>query len=119
MASLDAIAHEIAHGELNRFSDLDFFEQELIADARTVHEAFGDVSGVIAKYGLTGESDNWVHGEESHGLTRHLDSIKTEEGTIDSFIDYQDAGDSFYLRIGIITYPFYLLSNQWGLETAY
>ena len=119
VASLDAIAHEIAHGVLNRFSDLDFFEQELSADARTVHEAFGDISGVIAKYELTGESDNWVHGEESHGLTRHLDRIKTEEGAIDSFLDYQDAGDNFYLRIGMITYPFYLLSNQWGLETAY
>jgi vibriolysin len=40
-------------------------------------------------------------------------------GAIDSFLDYDDAGDNFYKRIGMITYPFYLLSNQWGIEAAY
>lgn len=118
-ASLDTIAHEVAHGVLNRLSDLDFFELDISEDARTLHEAFGDISGVMAKYEFTGELDNWVHAEESHGLTRHLDRIKTEEEAIDSFLDYQDAGDNFYLRIGMITYPFYLLSYEWGLENAY
>ncbi len=119
MASLDSIAHEVGHGVLNRISDLDLYAHELSTDARTLHEAFGDISGVIAKYEFTGHTDNWIHGKENAGLTRHLNKIKTENAAIDSFLDYEDAGDNFYLRIGMITYPFYLLSNQWGIEPTY
>jgi hypothetical protein len=119
MASLDSIAHEVGHGVLNRVSNLNPFDHEISTDARTLHEAFSDISGVIAKYEFTGHTDNWVHGEENAGLTRRLNQIKTENGAIDSFLDYEDAGDNFYLRIGMITYPFYLLSNQWGIEPTY
>jgi len=119
MASLDAIAHEIGHGVLNRISDLNMYQRELSTDARTLHEAFSDISGVMAKYEFTGHSDNWIHGEESHGRTRHLNKVETESGAITSFLDYDDAGDNFYLRIGMISYPFYLLSNQWGLAQTY
>jgi hypothetical protein len=119
MAPLDAIAHEVGHGVLSRISELNMYQQELSIDARTLHEAFGDISGVMAKYEFTGHSDNWIHGQESHGQTRHLDKIKTENDAITSFLDYDDAGDNFYLRIGMISYPFYLLSNQWGLAQTY
>jgi len=119
MASLDSIAHEVGHGVLNRISDLNLYAHEISTDARTLHEAFGDISGVIAKYEFTGHTDNWIHGKENGGLTRQLNKIKTESAAIDSFLDYEDAGDNFYLRIGMITYPFYLLSNQWGIETTY
>ncbi|GAA78771.1 PKD domain-containing protein [Pseudoalteromonas sp. BSi20495] len=119
MASLDIIAHEVGHGVLNRISDLNRFDHEISTDARTLHEAFGDISGVMAKYEFTGHSDNWIHGQENGGFIRHLDQIKTENGAIDSFLDYEEAGDNFYLRIGMITYPFYLLSNQWGIEPTY
>jgi vibriolysin len=73
----------------------------------------------MAKYEFSGHTNNWIHGEESEGSTRQLDQIGTEAGAIDSFLDYDDAGDNFYLRIGMITYPFYLLSGQWGIETTY
>ena len=119
MAPLDAIAHEVGHGVLNRISDLNLYEHDISTDARTLHEAFGDISGVMAKYEFSGHTDNWVHGEESAGLTRQLNQIITESGAIHSLFDYDKAGDNYYLRIGMITYPFYLLSNQWGLETAY
>lgn len=119
MASLDAIGHEIGHGVLNRISDLNMYEHELSDDARTLHEAFGDLAGVMAKYEFTGHSNNWIHGEESEGLVRYLDQIQTEPDAITSQLDYDDAGDNFYRRIGMITYPFYLLSKQWGLEPAY
>ncbi len=119
MAPLDAIAHEIGHGVLNRISELNLFEHEISTDARTLHEAFGDLAGVMAKYEFSGHTDNWIHGEESEGLIRRLDRINTEAGAIDSLLDYDDAGDNFYLRIGMITYPFYLLSNKWGLATTY
>lgn len=118
-ASLDVIAHEIGHGVLNRISDVNSFEGEISTDARTLHEAFGDLSGVMAKYEFTGHSNNWIHGEESVGSTRKLNQIKTEAGAIDSLLDYDDAGKNFYKRIGMITYPFYLLSNQWGIEPTY
>lgn len=120
MAPLDAIAHEIGHGVLNRISDLNAFEKAVSVDTRTVHEAFADISGVMAKYALTGEPDQWVHGEEARGLrVRHLNRIQTEYGAIPSLLDYEDAGDNYYLRIGMMTYPFYRLASQWGLEPAY
>lgn len=119
MASLDSIAHEVGHGVLNRISDLDFFNTETSTDARTLHEAFADISGVMAKYDFDSDANIWTHGEESHGRTRQLDKIKTETEAIDSLLDYNDAGDNYYLRIGMISYPFYLLSNKWGLEPTY
>ena len=119
MSPLDAIAHEVGHGVLSRISSLNPYENELSTDARTVHEAFGDISGVMAKYEFTGHTNNWVHGEEARGLTRQLDQIQTEEGAIASVLDYDEAGNNFYLRIGMLTYPFYLLATEWDLETAF
>lgn len=119
MSPLDAIAHEVGHGVLSRISSLNPYENELSTDARTVHEAFGDISGVMAKYEFTGHTNNWVHGEEAGGLTRQLDQIQTEAGAIPSVLDYDEAGNNFYLRIGMLTYPFYLLANELGLEAAY
>ncbi|MFL0807327.1 MAG: PKD domain-containing protein [Oceanobacter sp.] len=120
MAPLDAIAHEVGHGVLNRISNVNAFEYPVSQDVRTVHEAFADVSGVMAKYALTGNSDQWIHGEEARGpWVRHLDRIQTEPDAIPSLLDYDDAGDNYYLRIGMMTYPFYLLSQQWGLEATY
>jgi hypothetical protein len=119
MASLDAIAHEVAHGVLNRISDIDFFSRPLSTDARTVHEAFADISGLMAMYEFHGHSDHWIHGEGFYGYARYLDQIVTEASAIESYLDYDDAGDNFYLRIGMMTYPFFLLSNQWGIESAY
>ena len=48
-----------------------------------------------------------------------LDKIKTVSYAIDSALDYDDAGDNYYLRMGMITYPFYLLTANWGIESAY
>lgn len=119
LATLDLIAHEIGHGVLGRISPLKVFGTELSQDARTLHEAFGDISGVMAKYEWTSSEDNWVHGEESAGNVRTLDHIVTEYGAIPSALDYAEAGDNYYKRIGMITYPFYLLSQNWGLEETY
>lgn len=119
MASLDAIAHEVAHGVLNRISGLNIYETELSTDAKTVHEAFSDISGLMVKLEFYGHSDSWVHDEGIYGYSRHLDKIVTEQGAIESFLDYTDAGDNFYLRIGMMTYPFYLLSGEWGMAQAY
>jgi len=119
MASLDAVAHEVAHGVLNRISDLNLFEHEISTDARTVHEAFGDISGLMAKYEFTGHTDNWIHGEGYYGFARHLDRIQTESDAIASIFDYDDAGDNYYLRIGMLTYPFYVLTEKWGIEPTY
>jgi vibriolysin len=119
MAPLDAIGHEVGHGVLNRISNLNSFDHEISTDARTLHEAFGDIAGVMVKYEFTGHTNNWIHGEEAEGGTRKLDQIQTESGAINSILDYDAAGDNFYLRIGMITYPFYLLSSQWGIEPTY
>ncbi|MFT6267261.1 MAG: hypothetical protein ACJAVV_000051 [Alphaproteobacteria bacterium] len=119
MASLDVIGHEVGHGVLNRISNLNSFEQEISTDAQTLHEAFSDIAGIMVKYEFTGHTNNWIHGEEAKGWVRKLDQIQTESGAIKSFLDYDAAGDNFYRRIGMITYPFYLLSQQWGIEPVY
>jgi hypothetical protein len=119
MVTFDAIAHEVAHGVLNRISDLNMFEQDLSTDARTLHEAFADISGVMAKSAYTGYGETWIHGEPFYGFARHLDQIETEYGAITSLLDYDDAGNNYYQRIGMISYPFYLLADKWGIERAY
>ena len=119
MAPLDWLAHEVAHGVLNRISNLNGFEYPISTDARTVHEAFADISGVIAKQALTWHENLWVHGAEAHGFVRYLDRIQTESAAIPSVLDYDDAGANYYLRIGMMTYPFYVLSQQWGLQDTY
>ena len=119
MLSLDSVAHEVGHGVLNRISALNSFERKISTDARTLHEAFGDISGLMAKYEFTGHTDNWIHSEKTYGYSRHLNKIKTESSAIASLLDYDDAGSNYYLRIGMMTYPFYVLTNEWGIEKAY
>ncbi|GLQ32675.1 PKD domain-containing protein [Litoribrevibacter albus] len=119
LATLDIIGHEVAHGVLNRISNLKGFDTELSQDAKTLHEAFSDISGTMVKYHFTNNANDWVYGQESDGGLRYLDRIKTETNAIDSYLDYDDAGNNYYQRIGMISYPFYLLSNQWGIENAY
>ena len=116
--SLDSVAHEVAHGVLTRISELNPYQNTLNKDAMTLHEAFADISGVMAKYYTSGSAD-WLHGGENHGRVRQLNKIQTEAQAIASFLDYDDAADNYYLRIGMITYPFYLLSQKWGLEPTY
>ncbi len=119
MLSLDSVAHEVGHGVLNRISELNPFEREISTDARTLHEAFSDISGLMAKYEFTGHTNNWIHSEKIYGYARHLNKIQTEQDAIASLFDYDDAGKNYYLRIGMMTYPFYLLTHEWGIETAY
>jgi Zn-dependent metalloprotease len=123
LATLDVIAHEVGHGVLSRISSLNPFNTELSTDALTLHEAFSDISGVMAKHelnkALNTNNNIWTHGEESDGWVRQLDQIETENGAISSFENYDDAGNNYYYRIGMITYPFYLLSQTWSLEQTY
>lgn len=118
--SLDTVAHEITHGVLNKHTPLVFVsEAEYSHDARTLHEGFSDMASVMAHYYLHNEL-NWIIGDENDpAAKRYLDKIKTEYGAIDSYFDYADAGNNFYRRMGMITYPFYLLTNKWGIEPAF
>ncbi len=130
-SSLDSIAHEVGHGVLNRIMGVDYFlprtDEEAFSKAfKTLHEAFADISGVMAwhEYGeYKGETNYWRHGEENtiegSGRTRKLDQIVTEYEAIPSMLDYDETQPNYYLSIGMFTYPFYLLSNQWGMEAAY
>lgn len=125
-SSLDSISHEVAHGVLNRLMGVDFFQADLSKGFRTLHEAFSDISGVMAWYEYvertgeyTGETNYWRHGEENRGRERRLDQIVTEYGAIASMLDYDETEANNYLSIGMITYPFYLLQQQWGMEAAY
>lgn len=120
MMTLDVFAHEVGHGVMNRLMKLTYLQPDMSIDVKTLHEAFGDISGVMAWYQMTGNSkDYWLHGDENGGGSRRANTIQTTSSSIASFLDYDDAGKNFYHRIGMITYPFYLLSQQWGIENAY
>lgn len=38
---------------------------------------------------------------------------------IPSMLDYDETEGNYYLSIGMFSYPFYLLQQQWGMEAAY
>ncbi len=125
-SSLDSIGHEIGHGVLNRIMGVNFFQTDVSKSFRTLHEAFSDISGVMAWYeytertgGYLGETNYWRHGEENQGRTRKLDQIVTEYAAIETMLDYDETEPDYYLSIGMFTYPFYLLQQQWGMEAAY
>lgn len=120
--SLDIVAHELSHGFLDKNSQLKSTEiasSENSQDARTMHEAFSDISGAAAKYFYTGQY-HWLHGDEiKTPLVRDGSKIITQDGAIPSYLDYDEAGNNSYLRIGMMSYPFYLLTQQWGMERSY
>jgi len=123
-SSLDSIGHEVGHGVLNRIMGVNFFQADLSKSFRALHEAFSDISGVMAWYeydmskGMSA-SNHWLHGEENQGQRRHLDQIVTEYEAIESMLDYDESEGNYYLSLGMFTYPFYLLQQQWGMEEAY
>ena len=133
-SSLDSIGHEIGHGVLNRLMNVNFFQADISKGFRTLHEAFGDISGVMAwyEYGqLKGEDQSasigannyWIHGEENTGgvigRIRTLNQITTEYDAIETMLDYDETNLNNYLSLGMFTYPFYLLQQKWGMEEAY
>jgi len=124
--SLDIIAHELAHGFLDKNTglNLDNFS-DLILDAFVLHEAFADISGAAAKYHYTGQL-HWLHGQEIDSSSiRDTSKIVTAYGAVPSFFDYDEAKNddvdtaSQYRLIGLISYPFYLLTNKWGMDRSY
>lgn len=117
--SLDLVAHEIAHGVLIDLSELNPFKQSLSDDALTAHEAFADISAVMVKRYSALELPLWRHGFEIYAPERQLDNIITEWGAVPSYLDYEEAGDNYYKRIGLLSYPFYLLTTSLGFDQAY
>ena len=119
-ASLDTVSHEITHGILQQHTALKFAPQTTYhMDGRMLHEAFSDMASVMAHYYLYDEL-NWVMGDENFAnQKRYLNQIETETGAIASFFDYTDAGSNYYKRMGMMTYPFYVLTQKWGVENAF
>ncbi len=119
--ALDIVAHEMAHGMLEHISELSFFNGPMSNDAKTAHEAFADISGVMVK-AKVGHTDHlWQHGAAVYGPVRQLDQVITESGASASYLDRGSNGntDNFYLNIGLLTFPFYVLGNEWDISSAY
>ena len=118
MAQLDVMAHEIAHGVLVRISALGPFERALSNEMGTLHEAFSDLTGVYVKH-MAGEDDVWLHAKGNGFYDRHLNEIRTQYSSIPSYLDYDEIDRNYYRGIGVITYPFYLLSQEYGIPASY
>jgi len=116
--SLDIVAHELGHGFLTKNSKLDDNFANYTKDALTMQEAFADMTGAAVKYFHTGQL-HWSHGQEITTRVRNLNKIITEAGAIASYLDYEDGGSNYYLRNGMLTYPFYTLTQKWGMARSY
>ena len=118
--SLDTVTHEITHGILNEHTALVYTtDAQYSTDALTLHEAFSDMASVMAYHYYYGEL-NWIIGDENEANSkRYLDKIETEYGAIASYLDYDDGGNNQYKRMGMMTYPFYLLTEKWDIELAF
>lgn len=118
-AQLDVMAHEIAHGVLIRISNLGEFGSDFSKDILTLHEAFADITGVYVKHSIDAPNV-WFHTESPYDFfDRNLDSVRTEYSAVPSYLDYDDTGNNYYLGIGLLTYPFYLLSQEYGIDQTY
>jgi len=119
--SLDIIAHEAAHGILDNLApQMNGLQDDITLSfaAASAHEAFADITGFFVKYKFFNEK-LWRHSQEANYRTRLLSSITTEAGAVDSALDLDDADDNQYLINNTLTYPFYLLAENWGVEAAY
>jgi len=116
---LDIVAHELGHGFLQHNSPLKVGLATYHKDALSLHEGFADMSGAAAKYFYHGEFD-WQHGAETHSPNaREGDKIVVMEGGLPSYLDYNPALNNRYGNMGMVTYPFYLLTNKWGMDRSY
>lgn len=119
LTQLDVMAHEIAHGVLIRISNLGEFGNELSNHTFILHEAFADLTGVYVKH-MTGSPNVWLHTETPYGFfARELNKIRTEYDAIPSYLDFDELDKNKYLGIGLMTYPFYLLAQEYGIEGVY
>ena len=116
---LDIVAHELGHGFLSHNTPLKLGLATYHRDAVTLHEAFSDMSGAAAKYYYLGET-HWQHGEETQSPNgRDGSKIITREGGLPSYLDNSPTILDSYSRMGMVTYPFYVLTNKWGMDRSY
>lgn len=119
LTQLDVMAHEVAHGILIRISNLGEFDSELSKHTFILHEAFADLTGVYVKH-MTNSPNVWLHTETPYGFFgRELNKIHTEYGAIPSYLDFDELDKNNYLGIGLMTYPFYLLAQEYGIPKVY
>ncbi|CAA0096990.1 Elastase [BD1-7 clade bacterium] len=117
--TLDIVAHEIGHGVLSRLvPQWASFDGSLPLEVKTAHEAFSDITGFVTKYKHSGQMQ-WIHAQEAELFERDLSKIVTEAGAVVSYLDYDNAGQNYYLGVGLLTYPFYQLVQSRGVESAY
>lgn len=117
--SLDVIAHEIGHGFLSHNTPLVRNGEDFPKLVRTIHEAFSDITSVVVKNHVNGEP-HWIMGEElKTSQLRYLNQIITQEGAYQSALDLDVNEGNPYLSIGMLTYPFYELTQKWGIDRAY
>lgn len=116
---LDIVAHELGHGFLNHNSPLKVGLATYHNDALSLHEGFADMSGAAAKYFYNGET-NWNHGAETHSPNaREGNKVVVMEDGLPSYLDYTPTTKDRYKNMGMVTYPFYLLTEKWGMDRSY
>ena len=114
MTSVEVVAHEIAHGFTDQYSDLVY--NTLPEGA--LNEAFSDITGVAVSYYLTGEN-NWKIGAtlgKNREALRHFDVPERDGVSISHVSDYEDYMDNHYSS-GVYNHAFYKLATTPGWNT--
>ncbi|WDE13443.1 PKD domain-containing protein [Thalassomonas haliotis] len=112
MVALDVVAHEIAHGYTAEYGT-GSEKQMITGQARSINEAFSDMSGAAAEFYLYGQND-WQSNFESYqadGLAlRYMDEPTRDGKSIDHVYDYETSTEAHY-GAGVFNKAFHRLAT--------
>ncbi|MEM9103395.1 MAG: GEVED domain-containing protein [Pseudomonadota bacterium] len=119
MTVLDVVAHEVAHGFVERFSGLPSTKE-----GGAINEAFADMAGEAAEYYFfqkytEDQTNDWVHNfnawQVPNQALRYFSRPHVDGRSLNSYRDYQNGTGAHY-GSGIFNKAFYLLADPLSLH---
>ena len=116
--SLNVVAHEASHGNVEQNSGLEY-----VGQSGGINEAYADIAGETAEYFVKGKVDWLVGADVMKGKTkalRYFEDPRKDKKSIRNAADYYDGLDVHYSS-GVFNRAFYLLANTpgWTIDKAF
>ena len=116
--SLNVVAHEASHGNVEQNSGLEYVDQ-----SGGINEAYADIAGETAEYFIKGQVDWLVGADVMKGKTkalRYFEDPRKDKKSIRSAADYYD-GLNVHYSSGVFNRAFFLLANTpgWTVDKAF
>lgn len=116
--SLNVVAHEVSHGNVEQNSGLEY-----VGQSGGINEAYADIAGETAEYFVNGQVDWLVGADVMKGKTkalRYFEDPRKDKRSIRHAADYYDGLDVHYSS-GVFNRAFYLLANTpgWTVDKAF